>query len=235
MQVFNFDKIICLSDFHKNYVMAKQKVPIEKIWVSRNGITPEKFKFERKAKNPNKVVYMSSPDRGLDRCILIMDELRKEKTDLELHVYYGLENLYKYGLASLAEKLKEMFSVRPWIKYHGFTEQSKMYYEVSDAVLLLHPANFIETFMITALEMLALGVFPLTRRLGALANTLAHAESKGQATMLEHGANTESEIMEYASVAKTILDNHLWANVDLDLEKHDWKQIAKEWVEEMKL
>lgn len=233
--IHNFDKIICLTDFHKNYVMAKQNVPQDKIWVSRNGITPSKFNFERKTKNPNKVVYMSSPDRGLDRCILIMDELIKEKPDLELHVYYGLDNLYKYGLAHLAEKLKAMFAERPWIKYHGFTEQSKMYYEVSDAVLLLHPANFIETFMITALEMLALGVFPLTRRLGALANTLADAEKKGQAIMLEHGANNQQEIMEYVTEALNILNNRLWEKVDLDLTKHDWKTVAQEWIKEMKL
>lgn len=233
--VHNFDKIICLTDFHKNYVMAKQNVPESKIWVSRNGITPAKFKFEPKFKNPNKVVYMSSPDRGLDRCILIMDELIKEKPNLELHVYYGLENLYKYGLGALADKLKAMFAERPWIKYHGFTEQSKMYYDVSDAVMLLHPANFIETFMITALEMLALGVFPVTRRLGALANTLADAELKGQAIMLEHGANNEKEIFEYVEAAKKVLDNKLWENVSLDLDKHDWKQVAQEWVEEMKL
>ena len=233
--VQNFDKIICLSDFHKNYVMAKQNVSPDKIYLSRNGIDPKKFMIARKEKNPNKIVWMSSPDRGLDRCILIMDEVRKIFPDLQLHVYYGLENLYKYGLQDLAEKLKQMMSEREWIKYHGFTEQSKMYFEVSDAVVWLHPANFIETFCITAIEMLELGIYPVTRRLGALANTLSNAESKGQAILLSHGANNENEIKEYAEKTIEVLNKKSWELVNLDLEKYSWLSVAKEWIEEMKL
>lgn len=233
--VQNFDKIICLSEFHKNYVMAKQNVDPNKIFLSRNGIDPVKFDFERKPKNKNKIVWMSSPDRGLEQCILIVDELRKIRPEVELHVYYGLDNLYKYGLGALADKLKVMMSERPWIKYHGFTEQSKMYYDVSDAVILLHSCNFIETFMITALEMLALGVFPITRKLGALANTLAHAEKEGQAFMLNHNGSSDEEKADYVDHCRLVLNNRLWENVNLDLEKHDWKTIAKEWVSEMGL
>jgi glycosyltransferase involved in cell wall biosynthesis len=233
--VQNFDKMICLSEFHKNYVMAKQNVKAEKIYLGRNGITPSKFAFEPKKKNKNKIVWMSSPDRGLDRCMLIMDEVRKEYPDLELHVYYGLENLYKYGLADLAEKLKIMMAERSWVKYHGFTEQSKMYFDVSDAVVWLHPANFIETFAITAIEMLALGIFPITRRLGALANTLQDAEEKGHAILLPHGANSPSEVLEYKEVLKDVLNNNKWESVHLNLSKHDWKTVAQEWVREMHL
>jgi len=231
----NFDKIICLSEFHKNYVMAKQNVKPEKIFLSRNGIDPVKFDFERKPKDKNKIVWMSSPDRGLEQCILIIDELLKVRPEIELHVYYGLDNLYKYGLGALADKLKAMMAERPWIKYHGFTEQSKMYYDVSDAIIWLHPCNFIETFCITGLEMLALGVFPITRKLGALANTLADAESKGQAIMLDHNGSSEEEKLDYVDQCRLVLNNRLWENVNLDLEKHNWKTIAKEWISEMGL
>lgn len=233
--VQNFDKIMCLSEFHKNYVMAKQGVNSEKIYLTRNGITPEKFKFERKRKNKNKVVWMSSPDRGLDRCIEIMDLLREDYPCLELHVYYGLENLYKYGLGSLAEKLKKMMDERSWIKYHGFTEQDKMYQEVSDSVIWFHPCNFIETYCITALEMLSLGIYPITRKLGALANTLSDAESKKQAILLSHNGETELQKKEYIEAFKGVFDNELWNNVSLDIEKHSWESVAQEWVEEMKL
>jgi len=89
-----------------------------------------------------------------------------------------VENLYKYGLKDLADKLKSMMASRPFVKYHGFTEQNKMYRDVADAVIWLHPCNFIESYCITALEMLALGIYPVTRRLGALQTTLADAEKK---------------------------------------------------------
>ena len=233
--VHNFDKIMCLSEFHKNYVMAKQNVPAEKIYLTRNGIDPEKFKFEKKPKDPNKIVWMSSPDRGLERGILVVENARKQFPDLTLHVYYGLDNLYKYGLGALAEKLKAMMAERSWVIYHGFTEQAKMYQEVSDAVIWCHPCNFIETFCITALEMLALGIYPVTRKLGALANTLEEAESKKQCVMLDHDCVTNEHFEGYTKAVVNALKNNSWNNVNLDLNKHDWQSVAQDWIKEMNL
>jgi glycosyltransferase involved in cell wall biosynthesis len=234
-QKMNFDKILCLTPFHKNYVMAKQGIPADKIIVTRNGITPSKFNFERKPKNPNKLVWMSSPDRGLDRAMRVCDEVRKDFPEVELHVYYGLENLYKYGMAQLANTLKAMMDERPWVKYHGFTEQKKMYHEVSDAVVWCHPCNFIETFCITALEMLALGIYPVTHKLGALTDTLADAESNGQAVLLDHDCIIQAQIDAYADEVKKVLIEKKWENVSLDVEKHSWSSVAKEFKEFMNL
>ena len=231
--VKNFDKILCLTPFHKNYVNSLQGVPEENIIVTRNGITPEKFNFERKPKNPNKFVWMSSPDRGLDRAINVCEEVRKEYPDVELHVYYGLENLYKYGLGALADHLKGMIAVRPWVKYHGFTEQEKMYQEVSDAVVWCHPCNFIETFCITAIEMLALGIFPVTRRLGALQDTLGEAESIGQTIMLDHDCITPEQTKAYANACCKVLQEKAWEKVSLNIAEYDWARVALEWIDFM--
>lgn len=231
----NFDKILCLTEFHKNYVMAKQGVPEDMIIVTRNGITPEKFNFEKKPKNPNKILWMSSPDRGMDAAMLVCDEVKKVFPDVELHIYYGIDKLDMWGLTDLKNKLQKMMDERPYVKYHGFTEQNKMYQEVSDGVVWCHPCNFIETFCITAIEMLALGVYPVTRRLGALQNTLASAESKGQAIMLDHPCNTPFQIHAYAREVVAALQEKKWDNVSLDIENHSWEAVAKEWVEFMKL
>jgi hypothetical protein len=118
----------------------------------------------------------------------VMDEVVKEIPGAELHVYYGVESLYKYGpqMSALADKLKAMMADRAYVKYHGFTEQSKMYQEVADAAIWLHPCNWIETSCITAMEMQALKVYPVTRSLGALNDTLKEAKEKGWATLLDH-------------------------------------------------
>lgn len=231
----NFDKIMCLTDFHKGYVKAKQGVPDDKIWVTRNGIVPSKFDFERPKKNPNKVVWMSSPDRGLDRAMKVLDIVRKSAKDIELHVYYGLENLYKYGLSERADMLKKMMEERPWVKYHGFTEQSKMYKEVADAVIWLHPCDFIETFCITALEMLELGIYPVTRSLGGLQNTLEQAVKNDQAIMLPHDCVSEEEYQAYAKAFCEAWDSEAWKKVYLEAKKHSWSSVADEWIKEMNL
>jgi glycosyltransferase involved in cell wall biosynthesis len=234
----NFDKFLALSPFHKNYTMGLHGVPEDKIIVTRNGIDPEKFKFERKPKNPNKIVWMSSPDRGLERAIDIVDEVRKEFPDVELHVYYGIENLHKYGpvMANLATRLKTMMEMRPWVKYHGFTEQSKMHREVSDAVIWNHPNDFIETFCITALETMANGIFPIARRLGALADTLGEAAEKRQAVLLDYDyKDTQESIRLHKNAICRVILNRQWENISFDTEKHSWGSVANEWVEFMGL
>lgn len=234
----NFDKFLALSPFHKNYTMGLQGVSEDKIIVTRNGIDPKKFNFEKRQKNPNKIVWMSSPDRGLERAILIVDEVRKEFPEVHLHVYYGIEGLYKYGphMSALADKLKAMMNDRPYIKYHGFTEQSKMYQEVSDAVIWNHPNDFIETFCITALECLANGIFPIARRLGALGDTLKDASDNRQAILLDYDYKDvdDSIKLHKNAICRAIL-NRQWENVEFDLEKHSWNSVANEWIEFMSL
>jgi glycosyltransferase involved in cell wall biosynthesis len=231
----NFDKILCLTPFHKNYVMAKQNVSSDKIIVTRNGITPEKFNFKRKVKNQNKLVWMSSPDRGLDRAMIVCDEVRKTHPDIELHVYYGLENLYKYGLGAMADHLKAMMAERPYVRYHGFTEQKKMYEDVSDAVVWIHPCNFIETFCITALEMLALNIYPVTRKLGALQDTLRQAELLGWATMLDNDCITIDQQEGYIKAVREALNQKKWESISFNSKDFSWKSIAKEWIDFMSI
>lgn len=230
----NFDKMMCLSEFHKSYTVAMTGVDPEKIVLIKNGLVPEKFEFQKKPKNENKFLWMSSPDRGLDRAIVILDKIKEARPNVELHVYYGLENLYKYGLGPLADKLKKMMSDRPWIKYHGFTEQSKMYEEVSDGVIWLHPCNFIETFCITALEMLSLGVYPITRKLGALQNTLADAESKGMATLFDEDGSEQNDRL-YIEEALKVLDEKRWEKIVFDPKEHSWRKVAESFLDFMPL
>jgi glycosyltransferase involved in cell wall biosynthesis len=233
--VHNFDYLMCLTPFHKGYVSGKQGVPLDKIVVTRNGLDPEKFDFERPEKNPNKLVYMSSPDRGLVDLIPTLDIVRREKPEIELHVFYGIENLPKYGMIALHDKLKKMMAERPWIKYHGNTEQNKMYRMVADAVIWPHPANFIESFCITAIEMLCLGVYPITRRYGALQDTLRYAESQGMATMLDCDASSQAGKELYAKEILFALENKVWEQPPASPDMFKWEDIAEEWIEMMPL
>lgn len=234
----NFDKFLALSNFHSNYTQGLQGVSESKVIKTRNGINPDKFKFIRKDKDPNKLVWMSSPDRGLDRCMLIMDKVVEKFPKATLHVYYGIENLYKYGpvMTDLANRLKFMMNARPYVKYHGFTEQKKMYQEVSDAVVWLHPNNFIETFAITALECLANGIYPVVRRLGALADTLRDAETNGDALLLDYAWDDVSSIELHANAVMSVLTDQRWRQMKpFNFEKHSWESIAVEWIEFMGL
>lgn len=235
-QTENYLKVICLTQFHADFMHNMQLVPYDKIYTSRNGINPDRFKSEKPQKNPNKIVFPSSPDRGLDRAILVLDKVREEFPDVELHVFYGIEHLPQWGHKALHDKLLGMIQARPWVKYHGKTEQNVLIQHFKEAVIWLHPCDFIETSCITAMEMIASGVYPVTRRLGGLRDTLKRAELEGMATLLNHDCVTSEEFQAYTDVTLQTLRERRWerpAFQSFNPETISWESVAKSWLEEL--
>jgi glycosyltransferase involved in cell wall biosynthesis len=236
-QTANYVKALCLTPFHADFMHNMQLVPYDKIFITRNGIRPDRFRDSVPVKkNPNMVLFPSSPDRGLDRAMLVMDQVRKDYPDLELHVFYGIEHLPQWGHAALHDKLKLMFAERPWVKYHGKTEQSVLTSYFKQAIIWLHPCDFIETSCITAMEMIASGVYPVTRRLGGLKDTLAWAEKNGMATLLEHDCVTPEEFKNYALALKNAIDERRWERSgfkSFSPELISWEKVAISWLEEL--
>lgn len=230
-----YEKMLCLTPFHKRFTQARTGIPDDKIIVTRNGLKPDLFSGEVVKKDPNKIVFPSSPDRGLDRAMRIIDRVIDKYPEMRLHVFYGFDNLYKYGLGKRADEMKAMIAQRPWVVFHGFTPQNELIKHYKEASVWLHPCDFIETSCITAMEMLCAGVYPVTRRLGGLQDTLADAEKAGMCTMLDHDCLTE---MEYASYTDAFLDayvNRKWEKVDVPIESHTWEKVASSWIDLMKL
>ena len=232
----NYIKVICLTPFHADFMHNMQMIPYDKIWISRNGINPARFLGPKLDKNPNKIIFPSSPDRGLDRAMLVMDEVRKEFPDAELHVFYGIEHLPQWGHKPLHDKLVKMFAERPWVKYHGKTEQTLLTHHMKESVVWLHPCDFIETSCITAMEMIAAGVYPVTRKLGGLKDTLADAESKGMATLLNHDCVTSQEFADYRDATLSALREKKWMHLGFQTfnpTNISWELVARDWLQYM--
>jgi glycosyltransferase involved in cell wall biosynthesis len=231
-----YNKHLCLTPFHQGYTMAMQGVPKDKIFVTRNGIKPERFKDGPWKKDPNKIVFPSSPDRGLDRAMRVLDKVREEFPDVKLHVFYGIEHLPKWGHQVLHDRLKAMMEERKdWVVYHGATQQDELIKHFKEASIWLHPCDFVETSCITATEMTCAGVYPVTRRLGGLADTLSFAESKGMATLIDSDCITESEYQLYIDATKKALRERSWESVSIDPEQVSWRRVAEEWLRELPL
>lgn len=236
----NYEKMLCLTPFHKRYAMARQGIPEHKIHLTRNGIKPERFykqdmidqgdAYQAPLKNPNKIVFPSSPDRGLDRAMRVLDRVRETHPDIELHVFYGFDNMRKFGQGARADQLEAMVKERPWVKYHGFTQQDELIRHFKEAAIWLHPCDFIETSCITAMEMLLSGVYPVTRKLGGLMDTLKDAEEQGMATLLPHDCVTETEYQAYVDATLVALAEKRWERVKADPEAHSWESVAASWL-----
>jgi glycosyltransferase involved in cell wall biosynthesis len=232
----HYEKIICLTEFHRQYVKIMQGIPDDKIVVSKNGINPARFLDTHEyKKNENKIIFPSSPDRELKRVIQIVELARNSKPDLELHVYYGFDNLEKYGLGALANELRAMIAERPWVKYHGNVTQSFLAQEMKEAAVWLYAPNFIETFCITAIEALSAHCYPLARAIGALKDTLGWASRSGNATLMNIDAETVEEKQKWADELCKVIEEKRWEKMDVSSQDFSWESVANHFIEFMKI
>lgn len=229
-----YNKVMCLTPFHKRYMMARQGVPEDKIYITRNGINPDRFSDGPWEKDPFKFVFGSSPDRGLVRAIRVLDRVRETYKDVKLHIFYGYEHLHKYGLKQLADQLHQMIGERKdWIVYHGATEQTELMRQYKSAAYDIQPSDWIETSCISAMELVCCGVYPIFRKVGGVADTLAPMVAEGMASLVDSQCETEGEFDVYIQETLNAIREERYKKVSVDPHRFDWKSVAQEWLNDL--
>lgn len=225
------DSIFALSPFHKRYLTHLHGVNPDKIIVTRNGVDPTRWAASDFSKKRNIVVFPSSPDRGLDRALLVMDRVVKEMPEVEFRAFYGFENMTKAGHHQHVSHLQQMFNERPWATMVGNINQYELTQELCRAKVWLYPTNFNETFCITALECALSKVYPVVRSYGALPDTLSNIPSD----IISRNCETPSDIEYYAERTIAALKEEKWQLLRESPLKHSWQVLAAEWIQLMNL
>lgn len=230
----NYVKVMALTPFHKAYLHTSQGVPLDKIWVTRNGIEPSRFNDGPWEKDPWKFVFSSSPDRGLDRAMRVLDKVRETYPQIKLHVFYGIEHLDNYGLKDLREKLAKMMEERKdWVIYHGKTEQLELMKHFKTAAYNIQPSDWIETSCITAMELVLAGVYPIFRAVGGVCDTLKNANEMGMASLVYSDCITESDYQKYIDETLKVIAEERYKRVKMDATEYSWELVARSWLEEL--
>ncbi len=228
----NYDKIIALSEFHKDYLIETSHVKEEKITLGFNGIDPENFKskFER---DPLKVVFSSSPDRGLIHIVKKAREI--SGLDIKLHTFYGFSNMRKGGQGEWADRIQAKIDANPFVTMHGQVSKEILMQHFKEAAVWLYPADFIETYAITAIESLCAGTWPIVRRMGALPFTLKEAIEKDMCDFLDVEANTEANIGIWANCLMKAIIDQKWRKVKVNPDDYSWEKVADHFIKEFHL
>jgi tetratricopeptide (TPR) repeat protein len=234
-RVENYDKIIALSEFHKDYLMEMNSVPKDKIVLGFNGINPDDFK-EQYPKNPLKVVFSSSPDRGLIQAIDIVKKAREiSGLDITLDCFYGFVNMRKAGHNDWVDRIEKKIEDNPFVKMHGQVSKKVLMKHFKEAAVWLYPSDFIESFAITAIEAICAGAWPIVRRMGALPFTLGPAIEKGCCDMLSVEPCTEATVGIWANVLIEAVLDKKWEKVRFDPNDFSWEHVADWFIKEMSL
>lgn len=231
-----YDKIVALSEFHKNYLIETNGVPENKILLGFNGINPDDFK-EPAVRDPLKVVFSSSPDRGLVQSVDIVKVARQiSGLDIKLHCFYGTHNMRKMGLTEWADQIEKKLSDNSeFVVYHGMVNKKTLMRHFKESAVWLYPADFIETYCITAIEALCAGAFPLVRPMGALPYTLNGAIESGMCDLIDTEVLDEGSTAIWANRLHEAILEKKWERVKVDPETKSWERVADFFIKELGL
>jgi glycosyltransferase involved in cell wall biosynthesis len=228
----NYDKLAVLSPFHKRFIQGMFDIPDDKIFVTRNGVANAE-KFQSKEKKAYKFVYASSPDRGLEHVLGALDLVHADGYVIELHVFYGVENMVAMGKGAEAEKYLKMLQSRPYVINHGLTLNRDLPKHYENACIWFYPTDFQETFCINALEMALSGVYCITRNYGALPDTLAPFIKDGMAEIWDF---EPSDSKAWAQKIYQAINERKWERRKfIDRSKYNWSSVARSWLKEFKI
>jgi len=182
-RVKKLDRFLALCQTHAKSCIRKCPSLKSKVCITSNGIKMDSIReiTDPPERNPNRLMYASSPDRGLANLLKIFKKAREYNPDLELHAFYGFNNIDKlidlYPQFSKYKKLKseiEALMDQPNVTWHGRTSQEELYREWLKTGIWCYPTNFTETSCITCMEAQALGAIPITNPLWALSENVKH-------------------------------------------------------------
>lgn len=240
IRVKNTDAVITLCQSHGFDVVQKHPLIKDNLWLTSNGIKTDLIKeLEAEGlpeRNPKRIMYASSPDRGLKYGLISFRKAREIIPDLEFHAFYGFNNLDKliegqpeHWLAKNKRETMELLE-QPGVTFHGRVSQKELYKEWFKSGIWLYETNFNETSCITSMEAQACGAIPIVSPVYALKENVQHGVGiVGDANDPLTQARFAAEIVKMV-VIPGLQDAIRQEMMPWARERFDWEVFVDHWI-----
>ncbi len=171
-----YERVLGVSQYHADYLAKVYPFLDGRLGYLPNGANLERFSLQGVERQPFKVSWTSSPDRGLLHLLNIWPEVVATEPGAELHIFYGWNNIDKMiasgnlGLAEYKAVCERIVDQFPSIHWRGRVGQDELARELMSSQVWAYPTGFIETFCIGAVEAMAADCFIVTSKLGNIPN-----------------------------------------------------------------
>jgi len=238
------DKFIVLSPWHKGFVKGHHTLTDNEVEIIPNGVNVELFdEFNPENKVPGKLLWTSSPDRGLDNLLYMLPWIKEKIPELHLDVTYGFHNWESMcrnrndtaGLKSIEQLKKAIDDAKDYVTLHGRVAQPKLAEMWSKTYLWMYPTLFTETSCLSAKEAQISGTPILSSNVAALETTVGDYGHR-----VQHHPYSKEGREEFVSKAIEILSNKtVWTEMSAKSREGaqgiSWKaryeDYWKKWVE----
>lgn len=223
------DRCMTYSRYVRDKLLARHPAYVDKMWVTRNGEWLERYHtpLERR-RDYHRLVWASSPDRGLHHLVRILPRVRGHLPDVTLTVAYDFDHFIKttthlptLKLLHAALPLKELSGV----EFVGHLSQPRLAELLRTSGLLVYPNDVPENYGGIVNNALAAGLPALASDIGGIPELYAPA-----VIPLAHPVDEE----EWADSILVLLEEediyfaHQRAGWDIAAGT-DYSEVASEW------
>lgn len=189
-------RLVTLCQAHGRDLRRHYPTGADRIWITSNGLKLDLLQeVERDAvhvadaeagisriqRDPHRIMFASSPDRGLLHVLRSVERAREYVPTLSVHAFYGYDNLDKLiarmaGTSQFAKDKADVlrYAEQPWVRLRGRVDQRTLYREWLASGLWVYQTNFNETSCITCMEAQACGAVPIVSPVYALGENVHH-------------------------------------------------------------
>lgn len=189
----NFDLFVFVSHWQQNMYNMVLGIPYSKSVVISNAIEPIEFvPREYKDGEPIKLIYHTTPHRGLNILVAVFEHLQ-QYYNIELDVYssFGV-----YGWQDRDQQFSDLFEridKNQKIRNHGAVSNEQIRQALTESHIFAYPSVWSETSCLALIEAMCSGNFCIHSSLGALPET-----SKGLTNIYMYNENINDHANEFA-------------------------------------
>ena len=169
-----FHKIIFSSNWQMRGYIERYQIPWSKCLVLHNCINPINFDFEQKNRDTIRLIYHTTPHRGLQILVPVFKKLKETFDNIELDVYSSF-NVYGWGERDQPyQQLFDECRNTPGINYMGSVSNKEIHNVLKSKHIYAYPSIWEETSCISLMEAMSAGLICVHPNYGALPETASN-------------------------------------------------------------
>jgi UDP-glucose:(glucosyl)LPS alpha-1,2-glucosyltransferase len=169
-----FSKLVFVSHWQLQQYHNYLGVPYSKSVVLKNAIVPIAHQDKPDPEKQLRLIYHTTPHRGLEILFPVFQEIAKMYPNLHLDVFSSFD---AYGWPERDKEYEELFKHcedHPQITYHGFQPNTVVRDALQQSHIFAYPCIWTETSCISLMEAMSAGLMCVHSNLGALPETAAN-------------------------------------------------------------
>ena len=226
-----FEKFVFVSNYQLSTYNLALQVPYAQSFVMQNAIEP--IELKDKNKDQIKLIYHTTPHRGLNVAVAAIMELAKNYGDkIHFDVFSSFE---AYGWKERDKEFEDLFNnikEHPQMTYHGYQPNEKVREALQEAHIFAYPSIWPETSCIAAIEAMSAGCQIVCPNYAALPETTANF-----ATMYQWSEDIQFHANVFANMLNAAIQNHYDENTQRKLlyqknytdNFYNWDLRANQW------